>query len=163
MVKRKITFMKLTLNFYKLYDDSKDATGIPVFSFTQENIRYVRQCFLAYREAISSFYGKENEDGAYYIDVITEERKVHSFNKFLKMLDVVYINKKSKEYKEGDFIRFPKEGGRFGRAGHIAVVEFVDGLGLGLDFKYDISGNLKESSQEFWEWSELEEYGVIKK
>lgn len=161
MAKRNIAIMNLTLNFYKLYKDSKDATGIPVFSFTQENIRYSRQCFLAYHEAISSFYGKDNEDGAYFIDVVTDGRKVHSFNKFLKTLDVLHVNKKSKEYKEGDLIRFPKNCGRFGRAGQIAFIEFVDGLGLGLDFKYDISGNLKESSQEFWEWSELEEFGVI--
>ncbi|EPP7233942.1 hypothetical protein ACTOJ1_000858 [Shigella flexneri] len=161
MARRNITIMKLTLNFYKLYEDSKDATGIPIFSLTKENIRYVRQCFLAYYEAKSLFFENEIEDGAYFIDVVTEGRKVHSFNKFIKTLDVLHVNKKSKEYKEGDLIRFPQSCGRFGRAGQIAFVEFVDGLGLGLDFKYDISGNLKESSQEFWEWNELKEIGVI--
>lgn len=161
MPKRRMVFMTLTLNFYKVYKKADDATGTPAFSITQENIRFYRECFFILHKAMARFRESKQEDGVYLVDAVTEGRRVHSFNKFLKAIEKedIHVNKKSKEYQEGDVIRFPSGCGS--RSGQLARVEFVDDAGLGLDFKYDINGKLKGPSQEFWDWEDLEEYGAF--
>lgn len=157
--------MKLTISFHKIIGDTSLNNSlfyqdIPVSSHSCE-VRNLIQCRIAFLNSIETLKKSNVENGKYFAVVKNEGKKVHSYNKWSESLEIIHINNKSKKYTIGDTIYFPQNAG-CSRAGQLAIIEIVDDSGLGLDFIYDISGKKKDSSQEFWEWSELQEIGVIK-
>lgn len=156
--------MKLTISFHKIIGEPSLDNGlfykdIPTSSYSCE-VKNLIQCRIAFLDSVEKLKQSDTENGKYFAVVKNEGKKVHSYNKWSECLDVIHINSKSKEYSVGDTIYFPKNIG-CSRKGQLATIELVDDSGLGLDFIYDISGKKKGTSQEFWEWNELEEIGII--
>lgn len=156
--------MKLIISFHKIMGDLSLDNGlfyqdIPTSSYSCE-VKNIIQCRIAFLNSVEILKKSNAENGKYFAIVKNEGRKVHSYNKWSESLEIIHINSKSKQYAIGDTIYFPQNAS-CSRAGQLATIEIVDDSGLGLDFIYDISGKKKDSSQEFWDWSELEEMGVI--